>query len=72
MTHVGRIASPTTQRRLRGLRARCEEAFGGSYDCRARNAAQLAQVFRGLCERHGIAMHITPYEPVSATQLSLF
>jgi hypothetical protein len=28
---------------------------------------------RATCyERHGIATHITPYEPVSAKQLSLF
>ena len=55
-----------------GLRQRYERTYGDSYHCAAPNADRLAEMFHELCSRYGIATHITPYEPETATQLSLF
>jgi DNA repair photolyase len=55
-----------------GLRRRYEQTYGERYDCPVPNADRLAKLFYELCERHSIATRITPYEPKTATQLSLF
>ena len=55
-----------------GLRRKYERRFGGQYHCAANNAEQLGRLFHGLCDRYGIATRMTPYEPETATQLSLF
>ncbi len=55
-----------------GLRQRYERTYGDRYDCPAPNADRLAKLFYELCERHSIATRITPYQPETATQLSLF
>jgi hypothetical protein len=54
-----------------GLRQRYERTYGDRYDCPVPNADSLARLFYELCERYGIAAQITPYEPQTATQLSL-
>jgi DNA repair photolyase len=55
-----------------GLRTKYERAFGSQYHCAARNVGRLARVFDELCQRYGIATHITPYAPQVGKQLSLF
>jgi DNA repair photolyase len=55
-----------------GLRRKYKDRFGNQYHCAANNAAQLTRLFYQLCDRHGIATRMTPYEPETATQLSLF
>jgi DNA repair photolyase len=55
-----------------GLRQRYERTFGDQYACPVPNADQLATLFRNLCRRYGIATRMEPYQPVNATQMSLF
>ena len=54
-----------------GLRQRYERAYGERYGCAVPAAGRLGQVFAELCDRHGIATHITPYTPQAAKQLAL-
>jgi DNA repair photolyase len=55
-----------------GLRRRYERTYGDKYDCPVPNADRLAELFYELCQQRAIATRITPYEPETATQLSLF
>ncbi|MDY7080061.1 MAG: radical SAM protein [Chloroflexota bacterium] len=55
-----------------GLRRKYERRFGDQYHCAANDAEQLTRLLYTLCDRYGIATHITPYRPETATQLSLF
>ena len=55
-----------------GLRQRYERTFGDRYACPTPKADRLATLFEQLCREHGIATHIQPYRPVTATQMSLF
>jgi DNA repair photolyase len=54
-----------------GLRERYERAFGERYDCPANGAEQLAERFRALCARYGIATEVPRYNAKTATQLTL-
>jgi len=54
------------------LRPRYERAFGDRYACAARNADRLSTLFHGLCKQYGMATGMEAYEPVAATQMSLF
>jgi len=55
-----------------GLRHKYERAYGERYHCPVPDAERLARVFDDLCRQHGIATYMTPYQPGTATQLSLF
>jgi DNA repair photolyase len=55
-----------------GLRQKYERRYGDQYHCAAPNAARLEQVFRDLCQQHGIATSIQPYTPEITAQLQLF
>ena len=55
-----------------GLRQKYERAYGDRYHCPVPDAERLARVFDDLCRQHGIATHMTPYQPGAAKQLSLF
>jgi DNA repair photolyase len=59
-------------RRFPGLRARYERTYGDRYACDVPHAARLYRHLETLCERHGIALHLPPYAPQAARQLSLF
>ena len=53
------------------LRERYEATFGKRYVCPSPNAARLDRLFRDLCQRHGIATHVTPYRVQHGEQLQL-
>jgi len=55
-----------------GLRQKYERAYGDRYHCPVPHADRLAKVFDDLCRQHGIATQMTPYQPDTAQQLSLF
>ena len=55
-----------------GLRREYQRVYGDQYSCQSRNADRLTTLFEELCERHGISTRIEPYQPVTATQISLF
>lgn len=56
-----------------GLREKYERRFGDRYECEARNARRLWELFGALCERYGLETRVPPYEPhPPAKQLSLF
>jgi len=55
-----------------GLRQKYERAYGDRYHCPVPDAERLAKVFDDLCSQYGIATYMTPYQPGTATQLSLF
>jgi DNA repair photolyase len=55
-----------------GLRKEYERRFGNQYSCAANNAERLAKLLYALCDQYGIATRMTPYEPETATQLSMF
>jgi len=55
-----------------GLRQKYEHAYGDRYHCPVPDAERLAEVFDDLCGRYGIATRMTPYQPGTAKQLSLF
>jgi DNA repair photolyase len=59
-------------RRFPGLRARYERTYGDRYACDVPHAARLYRHLETLCERHEIALHLPPYAPQAARQLSLF
>jgi DNA repair photolyase len=59
-------------RRFPGLRARYERTYGDRYACDVPHAARLYRHIETLCERHEIALHLPPYAPQAARQLSLF
>jgi DNA repair photolyase len=54
-----------------GTRKRYEQTYGGRYGADAPNAPELDSLFRGLCQRYGIATRMVQYEPVKATQMRL-
>ena len=54
-----------------GLRERYQAAFGVRYVCPSPNAARLDRLFRGLCQRHGIATRVTPHRVNPGEQLVL-
>jgi DNA repair photolyase len=55
-----------------GLRREYQRVYGDQYSCQSRNADRLTTLFEELCERYGISTRIEPYQPVTATQISLF
>lgn len=55
-----------------GLRREYQRVYGDQYSCQSPNVDRLTTLFEELCERHGISTRIEPYQPVSATQMTLF
>ena len=53
------------------LRRKYERKFGEQYQCAANNAGRLAEVFKSLCNRYGVATRGPSYTPETASQLSL-
>ena len=54
-----------------GLRQQYERQYGDRYSAPAQGAAQLEQVFKETCERHGIATHMPFYQPAPPLQPAL-
>jgi len=59
-------------RRFPGLRQKYQRAFGDRYGVPANNVARLKRIFYELRQQYGIAVRVPRYEPLTATQLSLF
>jgi DNA repair photolyase len=57
--------------RFPGLRERYKRTFGEPYVCPSPSATRLGGLFRELCQRHGIATHVTSYRVSHGEQLSL-
>jgi len=55
-----------------GLRAEYERRFGEQYSCAANDAQRLYETLGCLCDEYGIATRMTPYNPATNAQLSLF
>ncbi len=56
-----------------GLRTKYERAFGEHYECPARNAKALAELFNDLCQRYKLGTRVPPMQgKEEARQLSLF
>ena len=55
-----------------GLRRTYHHTFGDDYACPSPNADRLSRLFDALCQEYDLAMRVEPYQPVSATQMSLF
>lgn len=55
-----------------GLRKSYERRYGTRYYCAVPKAGKLAELFKEICAEYGIATRLTPYEPETAEQLSLF
>jgi hypothetical protein len=56
-----------------GLRLKYERAFGDRYDCPARSAKGLADLFHGLCARYGLGTSVPQFQTrQKAQQLSFF
>jgi len=55
-----------------GLRAEYERRFGEQYSCAANDAQRLYETLGRLCDEYGIATRMTPYNPATNAQLSLF
>lgn len=55
-----------------GLADRYRRTCRGDYFCPARNMESLGRAFGDLRARYGFETRVRPYEPVDATQLSLF
>jgi DNA repair photolyase len=56
-----------------GVRPNYERAFGERYECPARNAKALSELFYGLCKRYHLGTRVPPYAAKeAASQLSLF
>ncbi len=56
-----------------GLRPKFERAFGERYECPARNAKALSELFYRLCSQHGLGTRVPPMpEKETGRQLSLF
>jgi DNA repair photolyase len=55
-----------------GLKREYQRVYGDQYSCQSPNVDRLTTLFEELCERHGISTRVEPYQPVSATQMTLF
>lgn len=55
-----------------GLKREYQRVYGDQYSCQGPNVDRLTTLFEELCERHGISTRVEPYQPVSATQMTLF
>jgi DNA repair photolyase len=56
-----------------GLRPKFERAFGERYECPARNAKALSDLFHRLCSQHGLGVRVPPMpEKETGRQLPLF
>jgi DNA repair photolyase len=55
-----------------GLRSQYERQYSQCYSASARNAKGLEQLFKEVCERHGIATRMPFYHPAPPLQPALF
>lgn len=55
-----------------GLRQTYERTYGDRYSCDSPNAGKLHALLERLQARYGFETRVTPYQPIEATQLTLF